>query len=122
MKLYISEQIQYGGPFQDIAKAEADGRLIVFHLKKEWWDSIRDGRKKKEYRDEKWCKYLRIFIIKLANGHNVYVELDKGYPAKMDLKRKMFFEVPKITFETSLIEIGGDGTSKWAIYLGKKIL
>ncbi len=122
MKLYISESIQYGGPFQDIAQAEADGRLMVFHLKNGWWKSINEGRKKKEYRDEKWSKYLRRYIIKLANGNKVYIELDKGYPAKMDFRRKMFFEVHKITFERSLKEIGGDGENKWAIYLGEKIL
>lgn len=122
MKLYISETIQYGGTFQDIAQAEADRRLLVFHLKNEWWNSINEGRKKKEYRDEKWSGYLRRFIIKLANGDKVYIELDKGYPAKMDFRRKMFFEVNKITFERSLKEIGGDGENKWAIYLGEKIL
>lgn len=102
MKLYISESIQYGGPFQDIAQAEADGRLMVFHLKNVWWKSINEGRKKKEYRDEKWSNYLRRFIIKLANGNKVYIELDNGYPHKMDFRRKMFFEVDKITFERSL--------------------
>lgn len=122
MKLYISESIQYEGHFKDIAQAEAECRLMVFHLKEEWWNMINEGRKKKEYRDEKWSNYLRRFIIKLANGNKVYIELDKGYPAKMDFRRKMFFEVNKINFEMSLKEFGGDGENKWAIHLGEKIL
>lgn len=109
--------------FQKIAQAETEGRLMVFHLKAEWWFEIAVGNKKVEYRDTgKWDSYIMHFQVMLETGEDVIVELDYGYPSKMDITRKIFKRVEGIEKEISDKRIGGDGTIKWGIWLGETIL
>ena len=108
--------------FMEIAEAELKGRLMVFHLKKKWWDLIMNGIKDREYRGDKWDKYIEPFMYMDIQGVKLYVELDLGYPKKGDFSRKMFFYVSRIIKEESKKEIGGDGSIKWATCFGKRIL
>lgn len=121
-----SEFAQFGEgwkAFQEIAQAETGGRLMVFHLKEKWWFEIFGGNKKVEYRDTgKWDSYIMHFKVMLESGVNVIVELDYGYPSKMDIARKIFKRVEGIEKEISDKRIGGDGTIKWGIWLGETIL
>lgn len=121
-----SEFAQFGAgwkAFQEIAQAETEGRLMVFHLKAKWWFEIAVGNKKVEYRDTgKWDSYMIHFNELLKRGLNVIVELDYGYPSKMDIAHKIFKRVEWIGKEISEQRIGGDGTIKWGIWLGETIL
>lgn len=126
-KLYKdSEFAQVGAgwkAFQEIAQAETEGRLMVFHLKGKWWVEILWGYKKVEYRDTgKWDSYMIHFKEMLKNGVDVIVELDYGYPSKMSIAYKIFKRVEGIEKEISDERIGGDGTIKWGIWLGETIL
>ena len=126
-KLYKdSEFAQIGAgwkAFQEIAQAETGGRLMVFHLKAKWWFEIAMGNKKIEYRDPgKWDSYIMHFKVMLESGVNVIVELDYGYPSKMNIARKIFKRVEAIEKGISEKSIGGDGTIKWGIWLGETLL
>lgn len=109
--------------FQEIAQAETEGRLMVFHLKGKWWHEIFVGNKKVEYRDPgRWDSYMMNFKRMVDIGGNVIVELDYGYPSKMNISKKIFKRVEGIEKEISDKRIGGDGTIKWGIWLGETIL
>ena len=105
-----------------ISEYEKRGFLIVFHLKKCWWDFIRKGGKDREYRGDRWDEYLEPFRRKMLNGYEIFIELDCGYPRKIDFERKMFFRVKRLTKEISKEYLGGNGNKQWAIHLGERIL
>lgn len=109
-------------------------RNITFALKKEWFELIKSGEKKEEYREitPYWCnrlldvKSLNMMIEDCSAGmielmvnksyfHMNYfsqVTFTLGYPKKDDTSRRMTFQNPHIRI--------GEGKTEWGAKAGRK--
>ena len=103
-------------------------KTLTLSLKKQWFDMIKSGEKKEEYREIK-PKYLSLFCNTIKSGEpNKYNELnvsfklrwnlefDKlvftlGYPKAGDKERRIVFMNPKIRI--------GQGRPEWGAEQGK---
>lgn len=90
-------------------------RVLVLPLKKQWFDMIKSGEKKEEYREinDYWNKRLTYNIDELGPflKHYDKIEFTLGYPRKDDKEKRMIFDCPKIRF--------GDGKPEWGAEPGK---
>ncbi len=111
-------------------------RTLRLPLKKKWYDMIKRGEKKEEYRKVTpyWCKRLVFFtkaefptptwqhvskwinercFIPLNMYHRYYVEVEftLGYPKKDDTSRRMKFAIENISV--------GQGKPKWGAEPGE---
>lgn len=89
---------------------------LTLTLKKKWFDMIKRGVKKEEYREIKpfWTKRLTFPVIDYVDGHVVIPAIPRkfdtlvftlGYPKADDMSRRMVFKNPKIEIRT--------GKPKW---------
>ena len=110
-------------------------KTLYLPLKKKWFDMIRSGVKKAEYRELSYHWLTRLFRVKemqqffgvsdmtpLANGlaqETFAKEFDQvvftlGYPKKDDKARRMTFKHPKVYI--------GQGNPDWGATPGKNYL
>jgi len=95
-------------------------RTLTLSLKKQWFDLIKAGIKKEEYREIKpyWKKRLRNVVLKTAlstvyEGFQKYDHLvfTLGYPKADDTERRLTFKKPRISI--------GTGRPEWGAVPGK---
>lgn len=93
---------------------------LTLTLKKQWFDMIKSGEKKEEYREIKpfWKKRLRNVVLKTAlstvyEGFQRYDNLvfTLGYPKAGDKERRLEFKNPRIHI--------GEGRPEWGAEPGK---
>lgn len=84
--------------------------ILHLSLKKQWFDMIKSGEKKEEYRDitPYWSKRLCNYnpkenVYEIANFNAV--EFTLGYPAKDEYDKRIKFEIIGISI--------GHGKEKW---------
>lgn len=92
-------------------------KTLTLSLKKQWFDMIKAGVKKEEYREIKpfWKKRLRNVVLKTAlstvyEGFQRYDALvfTLGYPKADDTERRLEFKNPKIRIGTGKPEWGAE--------------
>lgn len=114
---------------------------LTLTLKKKWFDMIRSGIKKAEYRELSYHWLTRLFRVKemqqffgvsdmtpLANGlaqetfakefHQVVFTL--GYPKKTDTERRLVFKNPKIRIDTGNPDWGAEPGKKYFVITWEK--
>lgn len=63
--------------------------MLIFHLKKKWFDLIKQGKKTHEYRELTPYWFERIEKLKLAMKENtIVIALCSGYPAQKEFETK----------------------------------
>lgn len=112
------------------------GKVLYLPLKKKWFDLIKSGEKKEEYREIKLyyekrlldfksmvkdyralCFKLLVFgqltdICKEYSRNFERIVFTLGYPRADDAERRVIFKNPKIRF--------GEGKPEWGAEKGKK--
>ncbi len=102
-------------------------KTLTLSLKKKWFDMIKSGEKKEEYREikprylEMFCKQLSIHGPNKSNNFDVSFHLlwpeekeyDRivftlGYPKSGDTERRLEFKNPKIRIGTGRPEWGAE--------------
>jgi hypothetical protein len=92
-------------------------KTLTLSLKKQWFDMIKAGVKKEEYREIKpfWTKRLRNVVLKNAlstvyEGFQRYDTLvfTLGYPKADDTERRLTFKNPRIRIGTGRPEWGAE--------------
>ena len=78
-------------------------KTLTLSLKSKWFNMIKSGQKKEEYRELKpyWRKRLK------AQRFDILV-FTLGYPKKNDIERRLEFKNPKIRIDTGRIEWGAE--------------
>ena len=96
-------------------------KTLTLSLKKKWFDLIKAGIKKEEYRETKpfWKKRLRNIVLKtnLSTVYEGFKRYDRlvftlGYPKANDTERRLEFKNPKIRI--------GTGRHEWGAEYGKQ--
>lgn len=107
-------------------------RNITFAQKKEWFDLVKSGEKKEEYREitPYWCnRFLDVESMRIEDCSVEMIELmieksvfsikqfskvtfTLGYPKKDDTSRRMTFQNPHIRI--------GEGKTEWGAKAGRK--
>lgn len=104
-------------------------KTLTLSLKKKWFDMIKSGEKKEEYREIKakyfdaFCEQLSVSEPNRSNDFSVGFHLnwpetyDKvvftlGYPKANDTERRLVFKNPKIRI--------GTGRPEWGAEYGKQ--
>jgi hypothetical protein len=92
-------------------------KTLTLPLKKKWFDMIKSGEKKEEYREIKpyWKKRLRHIALKI-NLSTVYEGFQQydclvftlGYPKAGDTERRLTFKNPRISIGTGKPEWGAE--------------
>lgn len=101
-------------------------RVLILPLKKKWFEMIKSGVKRHEYRD--YTKYWRRRLMyETPNGEihtKIYdeVEFTCGYPAKDDAARRIRFDNPLILISIGFPEWGASGELQFVIMFGNRIL
>lgn len=100
---------------------------LHFSLTKKWFDFIKSGEKKEEYRllTPYWSKRLCDFNKK-ENVYEIhkfkYVEFTHGYPKKDDKDKRVKFKIDDITIGLGKQEWGAkEGMNYFVIKIGEKI-
>lgn len=99
-------------------------KTLTLSLKRQWFDMIKSGEKKEEYREcsEYWitrfANLCRFFKYKFVDHHRKmisceYLNCDKlvftlGYPKAGDKERRLVFKNPKIRIGTGRHEWGAE--------------
>ena len=97
-------------------------RTLTLSLKRKWFDMIKSGVKKEEYRERSpyWRKRLIMFYDIITHhsedGYYVYKTFDTlvftlGYPKADDTERRLVFKNPRIRI--------GEGRPEWGAEPGK---
>lgn len=95
-------------------------KTLTLPLKRKWFDMIKSGEKKEEYREitpywtsrlEKIPKSKAELILKKAE-HILNIEFTLGYPRKDDKLRRMKFKNPAVRI--------GYGKPEWGAEPGKR--
>lgn len=88
-------------------------KKLYLSLKKQWFELIKSGIKKEEYRElnQYWINRLCVFNKETESNdikHFDEVEFSLGYPKKDDKEKRMIFEINNITIsEKGKEEWGG---------------
>ena len=93
-------------------------KTLTLSLKKPWFDMIKSGKKKEEYREfnEFWIKRLtwtNRYSKEQRNPFNGTILFDRlvftlGYPKTDDKERRLEFKNPKIRIDKGLPEWGAE--------------
>ena len=102
-------------------------KTLHLTLKKEWFDMIKNGEKKEEYRDI--VPYWTRRLCEKNSKENVYeiskfedVEFTLGYPKKDDPDKRMKFKIKDIIIGLGKPEWGAtEGVHYFVIKLGDEI-
>ena len=95
-------------------------KTITLSLKKQWFDMVKAGDKKEEYREIKpyWKTRLRNIVFKtdfsrVYEGFRRYdrIVFTLGYPKADDTDRRLVYKNPKIRI--------GTGRAEWGAEYGK---
>lgn len=95
-------------------------KTLTLSLKKQWFNLIKSGEKKEEYREIKpyWKKRLRNIVLKtnLSTVYEGFQRYDRlvftlGYPKADDTERRLTFKNPRIRI--------GTGRSEWGAKEGE---
>ena len=105
-------------------------KTLTLPLKKKWFDMIKSGVKKEEYREIKpyWKKRLRNIALKtdLSTVYEGFQRYDRlvftlGYPKADDMERRLTFKNPKIRIGTGRPEWGAEpGKNYFVISWGER--
>lgn len=101
--------------------------ILHLSLKKQWFDMIKSGEKKEEYRDITpfWSKRLCVYnkednVYDIANFDAV--EFTLGYPKADEKDKRIKFEVTNITIDFGKPEWGAKPQMRYfVIHLGNEI-
>ena len=121
-------------------------RRLTLPLKKKWFDMIKSGIKKEEYREinlywisrminvnnlfiDEYSKYdIPMFVEELKKGNDSplvrfrqfdEVEFTCGYPKKGDTERRLLFKNPKICVSYGIQDWGAEEGKKYFIITWK---
>ena len=92
-------------------------KTLTLPLKRQWFDMIKSGEKKEEYREIKpfWKKRLRNITLKtdLSTVYEGFQRYDRlvftlGYPKADDSERRLEFKNPHIRIGTGRTEWGAE--------------
>lgn len=92
-------------------------KTLTLSIKKKWFDMIKLGEKKEEYREIKlyWKKRLRNIILKtdLSTVYEGFQRYDRlvftlGYPKADNTERRLEFKNPRISIGTGRPEWGAE--------------
>ena len=93
-------------------------KTLTLSLKKQWFDMIKSGEKKEEYREinRYWIARLVSAMVPLTGTVLSFTDFDSlvftlGYPKAGDTERRLTFKNPKIRV--------GTGRSEWGAEPGK---
>ena len=92
---------------------------MTFTIKKVWFDLIKRGEKKEEYRDLKYYYYVRVSSLVGADNYKKLVEKGEKVPFK-DLKLRNGYEKNSPSIIVSGWISIGRGIIKWGAEHGKK--
>lgn len=91
------------------------GRTLTLSLKRRWFDLIKSGAKKEEYREisRYWMGRLVAAMVPFTNTVLSFTNFDTlvftlGYPKADDTKRRMVFKNPCIRIGTGRPEWGAE--------------
>lgn len=94
------------------------GRTLTLSLKRRWFDMIKSGEKKEEYREisRYWIGRLVAAMVPFTGEVLSFTNFDTlvftlGYPKADDTKRRMVFKNPRIRI--------GEGKPEWGAEPGK---
>ena len=90
-------------------------KTLTLSLKKQWFDKIKSGEKKEEYRERKDYWFNRFFHSMNPDGTSCKYDrlvFTLGYPKATDTERRLVFRNPKIRV--------GEGKPEWGAEPGKK--
>ena len=106
-------------------------KTLTLSLKRKWFDMIKSGEKKEEYRETKpyWKKRLRNVVLKtaLSTVYEGFQQYDRlvftlGYPKAGDTERRLTFKNPKIRVGTGRPEWGAEpGKNYFVITFGDRV-
>lgn len=90
------------------------GKKLTLPLKGEWFDMIKSGIKKEEYREINPYWVTRLFPKSERFDVDTFDEIvfTKGYPRKNDQSRRLIFQNPKIRIGYGKEEWGADKNRK----------
>lgn len=93
--------------------------MMTFTIKKKWFDLIKSGQKKEEYRDLNYYYYVRVCSLVGADGYKKLIEKNERVPFK-DLKLRNGYgkDSPSIII-SGWVSIG-EGLPEWGAETGKK--
>ena len=109
-------------------------KTLTLSLKRKWFDMIKSGEKKEEYREIK-TRYIEMFCEQLSiHGPNKYNNLDigfhllwpeelgydrlvftLGYPKADDTERRLVFKNPRISIGTGKPEWGAESGKQYFV-------
>ena len=93
---------------------------LTFSLKRQWFNMIKSGEKKEEYREKSEYWQRRLYRSMDANDAE-FKQFDRlvftlGYPKAGDTERRLVFKNPRIRIGTGRPEWGADpGTNYFVI-------
>lgn len=109
-------------------------KTLTLSLKLKWFDMIKSGEKKEEYREikakyfEMFCDHLNVYAINKLNNFDVSFHLkwpeelgyDRlvftlGYPKAEDTERRLTFKNPKIRIGTGRPEWGAEPNKQYFV-------
>lgn len=93
-------------------------RTLTLSLKKQWFDMIKSGEKKEEYREVNryWIARLVAAMVPFTGTVLSFTDFDRivftlGYPKAGDTERRLTFKNPRISI--------GTGRPEWGAVPGK---
>ena len=101
-------------------------KTLTLSLKKQWFDMIKAGVKKEEYREMKpyWTKRMMKNCIDFTDGNirpcTAPKDYDRlvftlGYPKAGDTERRLAFKNPKIRIGTGRLEWGAESGKNYFV-------
>lgn len=101
-------------------------KTLTISLKRQWFDMIKSGEKKEEYRDNSEYWQRRLYRSMDANDAE-FKQFDRlvftlGYPKSGDKERRLVFNNPKIRIGHGRLEWGAEpGKQYFVITFGDRV-
>lgn len=93
-------------------------KTLTLPLKKKWFDMIKSGEKKEEYRERKDYWFNRFYHSMNPDGTSCKYDrlvFTLGYPKSDDTERRLEFKNPKIRIGTGRTEWGAEPGKQYFI-------
>lgn len=94
-------------------------KTLTLSLKRKWFDMIKSGEKKEEYRDNSVYWQRRLYRSMDANDAELKnfdrLVFTLGYPKADDTERRLTFKNPRIRIGTGKPEWGADPGKKYFV-------
>ncbi len=105
-----------GMDYQCATASRCNPRILTLHLCRKWWEQIRDGAKKNEYR---LCSPRNATLLERRGYDEVHLWL--GYPAKTETDKRLIRKFCVVTRTTITHEhFGPDPVEVFDIKLGNE--